>query len=293
MLPAMAEVPLLIISGPVGVGKTTVAAEVSFQLERVAVAHTLIDLDALAATYPRSPDDPFGSNLARDNLRGMWPNCAAAGSRNVIIARVIEVSAEVDAIAQCIPGAVPTVCRLTAGDATLLHRVRQREVGSECAWHEARALQLAQFLRQTGPTDFTVDTERRPVQEIAAEIVAALSWAPPIGEAAKMTQTKQDVFAKVTELCAPLGAVTGKAMFGGIGVFCDDAMFALITRHGELYFKTDDVNRPKHEQAGLARFGKMPYHQSPPLTDWQALAPWATDAHRAAQQAAKKRRKPR
>ncbi len=179
MLPAMAGVPLLIVSGPVGVGKTTVAAEVSFQLERVAVAHTLIDLDALAATYPRSADDPFGSTLARANLQGMWQNCAAAGSRNVIIARVIEVSAEVDAIAQCIPGAAPTVCRLTAGDATLLHRVRQREVGSARAWHEARAVQLAQSLRQSGPTDFAVDTEGRPVPEIAAEIVAALFWARP------------------------------------------------------------------------------------------------------------------
>ena len=110
-----------------------------------------------------------------------------------------------------------------------------------------------------------------------------------------MPQTKESVRDKLFALCAPLGALTAKAMFGGIGVFCDDAMFALITRDGDLYFKTDDTNRPMHEQAGLPRFGKMPYHQPPAdaLTDWRSLQPWATGANRAAQQAAAKKRKPR
>ena len=75
--------------------------------------------------------------------------------------------------------------------------------------------------------------------------------------------TKEDVLAALTKLCTPLGAVTGKAMFGGLGVFCEGTMFALITRQGELYFKADDQNRPAYEQAGLAKGSIRESYASP------------------------------
>jgi len=65
----MSHVPLLIISGPVGVGKTTVAEELNSILSREGIAHTYIDLDVLAETYPRLADDRFNSRLALRNLR--------------------------------------------------------------------------------------------------------------------------------------------------------------------------------------------------------------------------------
>ncbi len=40
-------VPTLIITGPIGVGKTSVAGEVSEQLDKANVAHALIDIDSL------------------------------------------------------------------------------------------------------------------------------------------------------------------------------------------------------------------------------------------------------
>ena len=107
-------------------------------------------------------------------------------------------------------------------------------------------------------------------------------------------ETKEDVLATLIKLCAPLGAVSGKSMFGGLGVFCEGTMFALITRGAELYFKTDDENRPMFEQAGLGKYGKMPYYRAPEdaLTSWESLDPWASGAWRAAQAApAKKPRK--
>lgn len=83
-------VATLLISGPVGAGKSAVAAEVSEILSRRKIAHAVIDFDALAATYPRPADDPFGSRLAITNLRDVWRNAAAAGARNLVIARVLE-----------------------------------------------------------------------------------------------------------------------------------------------------------------------------------------------------------
>lgn len=109
-----------------------------------------------------------------------------------------------------------------------------------------------------------------------------------------MTKSKEQVLGNVVALCAPLGDVAGKAMFGGFGVFCDGLMFALITREGDLYLKADDENRPAFEKAGLEKYGKMPYHQAPEgiLGKWASLKPWAIGAFKAAQRAAKTSGKP-
>ncbi len=97
-------------------------------------------------------------------------------------------------------------------------------------------------------------------------------------------------------LLAPLGAVRAKPMFGGYGLFLDDAMFALIPREEELFLKADDINRPAYLERGRHSHGKMPYYAVPPeaLGSWQAMQPWATGAAAAAKRAKKPaKRKPK
>lgn len=170
------HVPLLVISGPVGVGKTTVGYEASALLTRRRIPHTFVDLDGLAQTHPRPKDDRFGERLALRNLRGVWANCAAAGSRNLIVARVVERQADLDRIADVVPDAKPFVCQLRAADETLVERVRRREVGPETRWHEERALQLSRSLSQTAPADHRIGTDGRTVTDIAQEIVELVGW---------------------------------------------------------------------------------------------------------------------
>lgn len=172
----MAAIALLVISGPVGVGKTTLANELSELLERRGFAHSVVDLDGLAATYPRPADDQFGSRLALTNLREVWANCAAAGSRNLIIARVIETRHQLAELECCIPDSKAVVCQLRASDQTLIDRVKARELGTGRDWHVARALDLARSLQRSAPADFTVDTESRPLPDIAKEIAARVEW---------------------------------------------------------------------------------------------------------------------
>jgi hypothetical protein len=171
----MGRVPVLVISGPVGVGKTSVANEVSHVLSEGGVAHTLVDLDVLAATFPRPPDDPFHGRLALRNLGALWANAAVAGARNLVMARVIEHDEEVAALAAAIPGAELTVVRLTASDAQLLARVERREQGGGLAWHRDRALELARLL-ESAPGDVVVDTAGRGIGEVAREVAAAVDW---------------------------------------------------------------------------------------------------------------------
>lgn len=60
MNPADALDEVLLIGGRSGVGKTSVAFEVSELLQGADVAHCLIDGDNLDAAYPTTPDDPHG-----------------------------------------------------------------------------------------------------------------------------------------------------------------------------------------------------------------------------------------
>ena len=169
--------PLLIISGPVGVGKTAVAGEIGELLEEQRIPHTVVDLDGLTRTYPRPDDDPFGNRLAIKNLEAVWTNCAAAGSRNLIVARVVESTADVQAIREATGGNPVVVCRLRASEHVLIDRVRQRERGSAFQWHVDRTIELARSLDRTGPGDAVIDTDHRDIHDIAREAAALVDWA--------------------------------------------------------------------------------------------------------------------
>lgn len=172
----MTPIPLLIISGPVGVGKSSVAGELSAVLKDEEIAHTLIDLDGLSYTYPRPSDDRFGQQLASQNLAAIWPNCLAAGAKNIIIARTVETREGLDMITRSVTDAAPTICQLYASDDTLSARVSAREIGSGHAWHAARALELSASLAKSGPADFRIDTDGQSLAQIAREIFRQIKW---------------------------------------------------------------------------------------------------------------------
>ena len=85
---APTTVPLLVISGSMGTGKTTVLSEASDLLGEAGIAHAAIDLDWLAVMHPQR--EPYGQRLALANLAAVWPTYAAAGAERLIVARVVE-----------------------------------------------------------------------------------------------------------------------------------------------------------------------------------------------------------
>lgn len=167
---------LLLISGPVGVGKTTVANELSTLLESDDVPHTFVDLDALTHTFPRSASDPFGNDLALENLAVVWQNSRRRGSRNLVVPRVVETQDDVKRISEAAGIPDPVVCRLTASDQTLLQRVQTREIGSSLEWHEKRSLELSAVLAKARLEDFSVPTDDRSITEIATQIMRQICW---------------------------------------------------------------------------------------------------------------------
>src|ERR1051326_3943806 len=57
----------------------------------------------------------------------------------------------------------------------------------------------------------------------------------------------------VLEQLGRVTPVTGKSMFGGVGIYAQRVFFALIAED-RLYFKVDDGTRPEFEQRGMEPF---------------------------------------
>ena len=73
----------------------------------------------------------------------------------------------------------------------------------------------------------------------------------------------------VLDQLAELGDVVPRAMFGGVGLYCDGLFFGIIARD-VLYLKVDDTNRRDYERAGMKPFkpyadraGTMQYYAVP------------------------------
>lgn len=97
----------------------------------------------------------------------------------------------------------------------------------------------------------------------------------------------QEYIEYIVDQLSAFGHVTAKKMFGGVGIFFDGLMFALIG-HGDLYFKVDDENRMDFEEAGMGPFKPYPdrdetmqYYQVPAdiVEDREELSRWADKAY--------------
>lgn len=173
-----AELPVLVVTGPPGVGKTSVAEEMYDHLAAYDLPHAVIDLDALCLSYPFAPGDEFNNRMALANLRDVWRNYAAAGAERLILVRVVESRDYLDELAGVLPGAAFTVCRLTASTGTLRDRLAQRERGSAFDKLFRRAEYLAAYLAEHDVADLTVATDGATVPDLARTILTRTGWLP-------------------------------------------------------------------------------------------------------------------
>ena len=167
-------VPLLALSGPVGVGKSSVLVEIHDILSALLVPHACVERDALGYSWP--VHGYFNEDVALRNLRAVWANFHAAGARRVVIAGVIERPADLAGYREAIPGAVIQTCRLAAAEPTRLARLRSREHGAGLEWHLERTVELERILDATRLEDFTVVNEHQPLRAAAEEVLVRAGW---------------------------------------------------------------------------------------------------------------------
>lgn len=179
------RVPTILVTGPVGVGKTTLIDAMSGLLRDARVRHATVDFDQMTACYPRSPhDDVWGTNLGLANLAALWRNYSALGADRLLLARVIENRRQLDGFRHAVPGAEIVVVRLRASPRTLQERVRHRGEARGIEWHLDRAVELAPLMDEQRVEDFVVETEGRQPVELARETLRRVDWLPDHGDAA-------------------------------------------------------------------------------------------------------------
>ena len=138
--------------------------------------HALLDLDWISECYPAPPDDPFQSALAMRNLTALWRNFRDVGATHLVLSRVVESRAELDAYRAAVPGAQMTVVRLRAPVETLIRRIERRGTDTNLAWARERTRQLVAIMEAARVEDLLVETEGRSVEAIAEQILAHVGW---------------------------------------------------------------------------------------------------------------------
>ncbi|MEO3754436.1 hypothetical protein [Streptomyces sp. B6B3] len=183
----MTAYELLLIGGGAGVGKTSVAWEVSIALQERETAHCLIEGDFMDQIHPAPDGDPYRSAITERNIAAVWANYAALGQHRLIYSNTVSIL-EGPMISRAMggnrgnrgneaDGVRVTHVLLTAEETTVRQRLAQREIGSQLVPHIERSLFMARKLDDEAPPGTArIPTDGRSVQEIAAHVVEATAW---------------------------------------------------------------------------------------------------------------------
>lgn len=170
-----AAVPMLLLTGTVGSGKTTLAYEVNDLLSERQVPNATVDLDALTAQWPAS--SKWNADLMFENLALLWPNYQAHGATRLVLAHVLEDGTERDRYLTAVPGAELTVVRVVAPESLRVARLRGRmPPGPSLDWHLHRTVELEAILAGAGFEDLVIENGDRPIRAVAEELLDRVGW---------------------------------------------------------------------------------------------------------------------
>jgi len=171
-------VPVVLITGVVGVGKTTITGEASRLLREAGIAAAAIDLAVIGNCWPAPPDDPWNEDVIHRNLACMWANYQQAGAARLLLCRVLESRGLLARVREAVPGAEITVVGLRAPLETVRARIRARESGRDPQWYLDVAEYLAPRLENAGVEDHVLANHGRPAADVAAEVLSVAGWLP-------------------------------------------------------------------------------------------------------------------
>jgi shikimate kinase len=165
------RIPVLVLTGAVGVGKTAVGAEVSRQLQATETPHLYQDLDALTYTFPRPPADPRGLEIMRTNLAFVWHSAIDRGASRAVLAGCIKNDEEATIIRRAIPGADLCIVQLSAPEHQIAKRLQHREVGLDHDWSIRESIELDRSILAAEFTDTRVVHDTEALKAVASEVL--------------------------------------------------------------------------------------------------------------------------
>ena len=185
---ADAPVEILLITGPAGVGKSTLCWEIGALLASAGVAHAAIETDELDRVFPKpgaedlAPLAPGARDVSQLNLAALWATYRVLGHRRLLMSGVmLHVAFDRRWILAAIPDARITVVRLRAGDETLLARLDRREQGAGRDAQIERSLKQSRRMRDEAGGFLVIDTDGRSPPELARSVLAESGWLEVVG----------------------------------------------------------------------------------------------------------------
>jgi len=183
-----AEVPLLLLCGAPGTGKSSVAWEVYWLLMRKGVPVAHVDLDGIGY----GPPGHSGSfDLKFANVAALWRSYSDAGASGLVVSGLRRLQSDVRACAAAVPGSAVTAVVLTVTAEEQRERIvtrantrygLERGGGSSAQTPEALEQVVASARQQLEdeadaiPDALVLDTVGVPVVEIARQLLRATGW---------------------------------------------------------------------------------------------------------------------
>jgi predicted kinase len=167
---------VLVVTGSMGSGKTTMIGELSDLLASRGIAHAAIDIDAFGNAH--DPLDAIDlAAVAYRNVAAAVGNYAARGVSTFVLAGAIETAAELTQLQEAVGTTDVVVCRLGAPIAVMQDRIRRREPGMWQQKYVDRVAMLEATLDRAGLEDFAVANDgSRPITSVAEEILQRAGW---------------------------------------------------------------------------------------------------------------------
>ena len=166
---------ILLLTGSVGTGKTTVAAEIGEQLADMNLLNAVIDLDWLGWVNVREDFNGY-DRLIMQNLVSTWGNYRAVGVEYLVLARGLLEHKPMDMLKDAFPTSPVIIIRLLASRETVKRRLTQRDSGKTLREHLKEMDEMNQIMDELKLEYATVETDTISVEEIAQRVITIAGW---------------------------------------------------------------------------------------------------------------------
>src|SRR5699024_9232986 len=147
----------IIITGPVGSGKTTVMATLTEVLEENKKSCAGIDMDHLRWFYPKQPGQPYGGEVGRKNLAFLAANYRSVGVNTLAIADLIPGKEDHQKLVETLPDFNVRIIRLSVPMELIEMRLRERESRERLPWYLDRAPKMERMMDARNVGDIVIE----------------------------------------------------------------------------------------------------------------------------------------
>jgi adenylylsulfate kinase-like enzyme len=168
-------ISVLVVTGPIGVGKSAVLHEADSVLVAAGSCHATVELEEIARCWSPGIGHDRRPFVYR-SLAAVWANFEEVGADRLLLSALVERRADLERVVEAVSGAVVTVARLHAPLAVLEQRIRSREAGLAVEGELDGARWWTRHFDEEQPEDFVIATDARAVREVAEEMLRRAGW---------------------------------------------------------------------------------------------------------------------